>query len=274
MATEEEQNPCFTQSQLEAVADALGHTSEGLTGTEIQHTLRLAQIEDIDPQITKRHRLFNAFAASQNNLRHRRHILAFIRHAMKPERFLKDPERFEPLRVNLNQALLFAGLVITEAGELEKADQAQTLTDAQRRARDLRADLDMRGIHPDVLKFCRAELLADNYFHAVLEAVKSIMDKLRQRTGLTDDGNTLIDRALGGDLPMLAINGLKDESDKSEQRGFVNLVKGTFGMFRNTTAHAPRIRWNMKKEDAEDLFSLVSLIHRRIDGAHMPPRVP
>ena len=72
---------------------------------------------------------------------------------------------------------------------------------------------------------------------------------------------------------MLAINPLRSESEKSEQKGFAHLLKGTFGMFRNTTAHAARIHWSMAKEDAEDLFSLVSLIHRRLDSTHMPPRV-
>ena len=71
---------------------------------------------------------------------------------------------------------------------------------------------------------------------------------------------------------MLAINSLKSESERSEQKGFLNLVKGTYGMFRNTTAHDARIHWNVSKDDAEDLLSLVSLIHRRLDAATMPPR--
>jgi uncharacterized protein (TIGR02391 family) len=122
------------------------------------------------------------------------------------------------------------------------------------------------------LRFCREELLADNYFHAVLEAVKSVGEKIRDKTGLTDDGGTLIDRSLGGTPPMLAINTLLSESEISEQRGFANLVRGAFGMFRNPTAHAARITWDMSKEDAEDLSSVVSLIHRRLDKAVMPPR--
>ena len=148
------------------------------------------------------------------------------------------------------------------AGTLATVEQAYTLSEAERRAQELRADLTSRGVHPDLLRFCRQELLADNYFHAVLEAVKSISDKLRTRTGLTDDGATLVDRALAGDPPMLAINSLKTESERSEQKGFANLLRGTFGMFRNTTAHEVRIHWPMTKDDAEDLFSLVSLIHR------------
>ncbi len=264
---------CFSQAQLEAIAAALGDTTEGLTGSEIEHLLATCRIVDSDPNLTKRVRLFNAFVHNQNERQNRTHILAFIRKAMKPERFLRSPARFEPIRTRQNCALAFAGLAIDETGTLKEIEQAHTLSDAQRRAQELRADLVGRGVHSDVLKFCREELLSDDYFHAVLEAVKSVMDKLRCRTGLTDDGNTLIDRALTGIPPLLAINPLGTESERSEQKGFGNLVRGTFGMFRNTTAHEARIHWPMTKDDAEDLLSLVSLIHRRLDAAVMPPRV-
>src|SRR3546814_9789335 len=92
------------------------------------------------------------------------------------------------MRASLNMALSFAGLAVDETGELHAVDRAHTLTEAEHRAKELRADLQLRGVHPDVLAFCRAELIANNYFHAVLEAVKSIFDKLRLLTGLTDDG--------------------------------------------------------------------------------------
>ena len=265
--------PMFSQSQLEAIADALADTSSGLTGSEIAHMLKLCKMVDPNPTMTKRHRLHNAFVESQNSRQNRTAILEFIRQSMKPERYARTPDRFEPMRTNLNRALAFASLAVDAAGKLGGAQQAHTLADAEHRAQALRADLTKRGVHPDVLLFCRAELLADNYFHAVLEATKSIATKLRTRTGLTDDGGTLVDRALGGDMPMLAINSLKSESERSEQRGFANLLKGTFGMFRNTTAHEARILWTMDKADAEDLLSLASLIHRRLDTAVMPPRV-
>jgi uncharacterized protein (TIGR02391 family) len=266
------QSLTFTQAQLTAIADALGHTEEGLIGNEIAYLLATCNIKDTHPDLTKRYRVFNALANDQTTRGDRTGILAFIRHSMKPERFVRTPARFEPLRARLNQALLFAGLVVLESGELEKTEAVRTLSGANQRAQELRADLTSRGVHADVLKFCREELLADDYFHAVLEAVKSVADKLRVRTGLTDDGATLVERALTGSPPVLAINALKTESEQNEQRGFANLVRGAFGMFRNTTAHAPRIHWPMTKTDAEDLLSLVSLIHRRIDGSHMPSR--
>jgi hypothetical protein len=56
----------FTQMQLQAIADALGDTAAGLTGSEIHHLLMTCKIMDIDPPATKRHRLYNAFIAYQN----------------------------------------------------------------------------------------------------------------------------------------------------------------------------------------------------------------
>lgn len=262
----------FSQDQLEAIAGALGDTTDGLTGPEIQHLLASSKMNDPGP-ITKRIRIYNAFVESQNTKQNRTHVLEFIRLAMKPARYSRAPERFEPMRALLNRALAFAGLVVDEAGNLTSIEAAQTLPEAQRRARELRTDLEGRGVHPDVLKFCRAELLADNYFHAVQEAVKSVAEKMRTRTGLSDDGATLVDRALSGDLPLLAINPRNTASERSEQSGFANLVRGTFGMFRNPTAHEARIHWAMSKEDAEDLLTIVSLIHRRLDKAYMPPRI-
>jgi hypothetical protein len=35
-------------------------------------------------------------------------------------------------------------------------------------------------------------------------------------------------------------------------------------MFRNTTAHAPKIIWEINENDALDILSTISLIHRRL----------
>ncbi len=114
--------------------------------------------------------------------------------------------------------------------------------------------------------------MEDNCFHAVLEATKSIGVRLRERTGLEGDGAVLVDAAFGGNNPPLRINAFSTESQRSEQRGFVNLLKGMFGIFRNPTAHEPRVEWQMPEEDALDLFVLASYAHRRIDAATNPPQ--
>jgi uncharacterized protein (TIGR02391 family) len=257
----------FSESELRAVAQALGDTEAGLTNAEIDELLQLSGIPDEFGPGTKWKRIFVNLWNKQANDGHRKSSLAFIRKAMKPERYLRNPQRFSTMLASLNMALSFAGLEMNDAGDLRRVTRVHTITEAERRAKELRADLQARCVHPDVLDFCRAELVADNYFHAVLEAAKSIFDKLRRLTGLSEDGAQLVDKALGGCAPLLAINGLGTQSEQSEQSGFANLIKGIYGMFRNPTAHEPRVKWQMSKDDAEDLLSLASLIHRRLDSA-------
>ena len=263
-------NVTFTQAQLASIADALGHTEDGLMDSEIDHLLATCKIKDVNPDLSTRYRVFYALAHDQYTHGNRNGCLAFIRHAMRTERFVLAPRRFEPLRMRLNQAMRLAGVTVLESGALDRAEALPS--EATRRAQKLRASLTRRGVHADVLKCCREELLADGYFNAVQEAVKGVADKLRTRTGLTYNGIRLVDDALTGTPPILALNSLETEDEQHEQRGFANLVRGAFGMFRNATAHAARIHWPMTKSDAEDLLSLVSLLHRRVDAGHVRRR--
>lgn len=196
-----------------------------------------------------------------NNVAH------FIQVALDPVRFVGRHDEFEGLRHRLNEVLAFAGLHLGENGKLRPTAAANTLGEAQERAGRLRAELIRRKVHADVLQFCRAELLQENYFHAVLEATKSVAEKIRQRTGLTGDGAELADAAFKVSSPLLAINTLRTDTEQSEQKGFANLLRGTFGTFRNITAHGPKLTWPMSEEDALDLLSLVSYLHRRLDAA-------
>jgi uncharacterized protein (TIGR02391 family) len=114
-----------------------------------------------------------------------------------------------------------------------------------------------RNVHEDVLAFCGAELLQQNYFHAVFEAIKSVAAKIRCLSGLTGDGASLVQDAfaLGTDCsPILAVNPLVTETDKGEQRGFVNLLIGLFGTIRNPIAHNPKVEWDMDEQDALDIL--------------------
>ena len=149
--------------------------------------------------------------------------------------------------------------------------QRQTVRDLfgwKRRADDLRAELSRRNVHPDVLAFCRAELLQQNYFHAVLEASKSVADKLRRRANLTGDGSPLVDAACSlSSGPVIRFNSLSTEWERSEQTGIATLMKGLFSTFRNPAAHAPKVAWATSRSDALDMLTLASMLHRRLDEA-------
>jgi uncharacterized protein (TIGR02391 family) len=115
------------------------------------------------------------------------------------------------------------------------------------------------------------ELLQDNYFHCVLEATKSVAQKIRDKTGIEGDGATLVDQAFSIETALIALNTIQTESEQSEQKGFANLLKGIFGTFRNVLAHAPKISWAVNRIDAMDALTILSYIHRRLDEATVVP---
>ncbi len=254
---------------LESICKILGETNNGISGTEISKYLAETSIKDPQLNSTKWKRLYDALSTKQSEDRCSNNILAFIKYVLRPSRHIHRKEWFKNIRTELNYVLSFEGFELTESGDIRETDKVKTFSEAEERAQNLRKTLLDRKIHSDILTFCKAELLVDNYFHAVFEATKSIAEKIRIKTNLTADGSELVDQAFSykGKIPYLALNNLTTESHESEQKGFMNLLKGVFGTFRNTTAHAPKITWEVNEQDALDTLSMISLIHRKLDKA-------
>lgn len=257
--------PTIDGSVLEGISKVLGDTSNGLTGQEIGKFLQEVYIADVDPTNTKWKRLFNAFASFQNQKQLSNNILTFINKSMNPARFVGRRSQFEDTISELNKRLCFIGLELTDKGTFKRVAETRTISEAEQKANKLKTKLEQRNTHPTIFTYCKAELIADNYFHAVFEATKSIAEVIRRRTGLTEDGSELIDKAFSIKNPLITINDLSSETKESEHKGFANLIKGVFGMFRNTTAHSPKVIWEMSENDALDIFSTISLIHRRLN---------
>jgi uncharacterized protein (TIGR02391 family) len=120
-----------------------------------------------------------------------------------------------------------------------------------------------------VLRYCSQEVLEGDSFHAALEAAKSVPARLRSMSGLAVDGAALVDATLsfGQGVPKVAINALATKSDRDEQSGFAMLCKGLLGMFRNPTAHDPRISRPLGDDELLELLMVVSMVHRRLDRA-------
>ena len=258
--------PCFDAQHLEAACRVLADTDRGLTGLEIGYLLQDIKIEDVSPVETKWRRVFNALAQAQNKHQVGNHLIMFVTRALNPVKYVRNKEAFEWRRDELNVVLAFSGFFIREDGKVVRSDPASSLSDARARAGRMRSALEQRNVHAEVLKYCRAEVIQENYFHAVLEAVKGVAERVRQQSGLVSDGAELVTEAFSVKTPLLAINRLVTESEKSEQKGFTQLLIGLFGMVRNPTAHAPKIIWPMPEQDALDILTLVSLVHRKLDG--------
>jgi len=269
-----ERVPVFNSQHLEAIARVLADTGSGLTGSQIGHILANCRIPDTSPDMTKWKRLYNAFVEYQNARQIGNHVLMFINRAMNPVSYASSSGAFASRQSELNVVLAFSGMSVGDDGQVRRAPRASNLDDAMARADRLHATLATRKVHTDVLSFCRAELLQRNYFHAVFEAMKSIAAKIRSLSGLTSDGAELVQQAFGmagGKAPVLAINKMLTDTDRGEQRGFSNLLIGLFGTVRNPAAHNPKIEWDMSEQDALDILTTASLIHRKLDRAHRAP---
>ncbi len=256
----------FSSQHLEAACRVLADTERGLSGTQIERLLQEIKITDTSPGMTKWKRLFNALAGAQNHYQIGNHLIMFVNRAMNPVNYARDPATFAWRRGELNVVLAFSGFYVREDGKVGHADKATTLDAARARAGRLKAALESRVVHAEVLNYCRAELLDENYFHAVFEGTKGVAERIRLLSGLNGDGAELVNKAFAGQQPVLALGPLTTDSEKSEQKGFANLLIGLFGAVRNPLAHAPKTIWPMSEQDALDILTLISLIHRKLDG--------
>jgi uncharacterized protein (TIGR02391 family) len=255
---------------LRRICTIIGDTENGLTGREIARLLDDARIDD-PGEMTKKDRLYVALSNRQRKDGVSNAVLACIQLALSPARFLSSPESFDGWRHQVNEALSFAGLMVDESGKVTRlAKAASTLSEARARANRFKEALRDRNVHHLVIVGCASEIDDENYFHAVFETTKSLADRIRTMSGLSEDGVTLVDRALGrpsGGLPVLALNSLTTRTEQSEHDGYANMVRGLFGAFRNTTAHRPKVTWPISAQDALDMMTTASLLHRRLDNA-------
>jgi len=259
--------PPFPASVIEQVCRILG---DAVTGSEIPNLIapfNKTPESGGEQRNTKWKRLFNAVVTVQNRIQDGRPLINLVNQVMAPVRF-PSQGAFDTTRAEVNEKLLLAGFSVREDGKVIRAKAASTVAEAQMRADDLRAELTRRQVHPDVLRFCRAELLQQNYFHAVLEACKSVADKVRTLTGQQGDGSQLVDATCTlSSGPRIVFNSLGTDWERSEQTGLATLMKGLFSTFRNRTAHAPRVVWATSRADALDMLTLASMLHRRLDDA-------
>ena len=253
--------PSLPEGQIESLARLLGDCG---SGSDITRVLTHRGLIDHSEESTKWRRLYWVFLDVQNRDRCANRILDFIQAFLTPARFVGRNEKFEAHRQALNTVLAFSGLEYGSDGKFRKRQAAQTLSESERRVNTIHAKFQGRRIHPEVLKYCRAELMQDNYFHAVFEATKGLAQRIRDMVGIQADGTALVDRVFSIERPMLAMNTLQTETERSQHKGFAALLKGCFGAVRNPLAHEPKILWE-GEDDAADYLSLISLLHRKLD---------
>lgn len=255
--------PCLKRGQLEELAKRLG---EEVTGSILTLMLEQVHLKDQIELSTKWKRIYNAFVYYQNEKGCSNQIMNFIKLVMEPSRYIGKSEQYQAVLNDVSAILSFVGYEIRDDGKIYSCNLSEKLSDAEQRANNLKKKLEYRSVHQQIFKYCTPELLANNYFHAVFEANKGLFQRLRNSSGLSSDGISLIEQIFSNN-PILIINNYITQSEKDEHRGFCNILKGLCGMFRNTEAHEPKYSWEISEQDALEILGLISYCHRRLDNA-------
>lgn len=268
MASNEIKRPVIAAYYLEGICKVIADTSNGLTGGEIGKILGDCKIKDTDPLLTKWKRLYNAFADVQNKQQCSNAVYNFLYQAMHPSRYIGKHELFETRRHELNKQLSFVGYEVTTKATFREVKRTTTISEAEERASHFKFKLENRNVHSEIFRYCNAELLVENYFHSVFEAVKSIADRIRGMTGYHADGSALIDAVFSTANPQIRVNNITNDTERSEHLGLANMIKGLFGLIRNPTAHEPKMKFIILEDEALDILTTVSYVHKRLDKAY------
>ena len=234
-------------------------------GGEITKVLARLNIKDVLGEgNTKWRRLEQALGDSQQRTGSCCEVLNFIKHFVPPGKFARKPDEFETLLNSINVFLSFAGYEYLATGEIRRIEPVKTPNEAESRYSTVMSKLNGRNIHEQVLQYCRADLMQEDYFDAVFEASKGLMQRIREMSGVDADGTRLMQQVFHGRQPILAFNTLRTELEQGDQKGFATLLEGCIGAVRNRLAHEPKILWE-GADDAADYLTLISLLHRKLD---------
>lgn len=119
-------------------------------------------------------------------------------------------------------------------------------------------------LHPEIARASSSLYQDGHYANAVESSVKALNGLVRLRSGLEFDGTTLMERSFNPTNPVLKFNELLDQSDKDEQKGFMNLFSGAVSGLRNPRAHG------FIEDDPEralEFIAFVSLLAKLLDRA-------
>lgn len=98
---------------------------------------------------------------------------------------------------------------------------------------------------------------AELYTSAILESMHFLSNVLREKANLEGDGATLVGQALGGDTPRVRINKFETESERNEQKGYEQIIRGLYQAIRNPRSHD---HFQDKKDTADTIILFINYI--------------
>ncbi len=120
--------------------------------------------------------------------------------------------------------------------------------------------------HRDIER-ASGQLFRDGHYrNAALDAYIRVIEEVKRKSGIDDDGDSLMNQAFACDkrTPIIQFNTLQTEAERDEQRGFMFLFKGIVGL-RNSKAHSNTLFNDPSR--AHEYLALASLLLRVLEIA-------
>lgn len=258
----------FDVDDIEAISKAIGETMNGSQITTMFKSLGLKNFDSERPfTSTKWRRINESVIDCINFINSNKILLDIIEYAAKPSKWVTNLDDWGKFKREINSTLIFHEMELSNNGKIKPTKPPVSAKEANERLNSLVEKLNMLSVHDNVMKFAKSELLQDNFFHAILESSKGVLTRVREISELQDDGTKLIDKAFSRNHPLVLIKGnfLRTPSEISVYTGLANLLKAITSMYRNPTAHDPKLYDENSLQDAIDAFIVMSVAHRQLD---------
>ncbi|MBI5803452.1 TIGR02391 family protein [Candidatus Pacearchaeota archaeon] len=108
-------------------------------------------------------------------------------------------------------------------------------------------------IHPKIREVSEERFYKKDYSVAIEKSFKRIIKLVQERSGKTIDGTPLMETVFSQKNPILKFNELKSPSDINEQKGMMDLYRGSVECIRN-------VRFHEEIEEDEEIMTLHLLI--------------
>lgn len=253
-------NPTLTR----ALCKALVAGWEGISATEMHNAFAAAGITMIKDFVSKTDIAYHALMNEQQFAQSSGPLARFVSEALAPARFLKEPQKRQRIISDVDTILRTYKFSVTDEGHIVPALEGVIGADAL--TRRLKEKLVLRGTHAEALRFCEEELINQSMFHAVTEATKSLIERIRPAECALD-GEKLTQYVFGtrNNPGPRFINDFSSPADEAEHFGFIHLLNGIYGHLRNDHAHRARLGSEEKEQDFLDAMAMISYAHRVID---------
>ena len=127
-------------------------------------------------------------------------------------------------------------------------------------------------LHEKIVKSALGHFNDGNLRHAVLDSLLAVFGLIKDRTGLDEDGRVLVEKAFAPKNPILILSNLATESGRSDQAGFIEVLRGIYQGVRNPKSHS--LDHDFTQLEAAQYLVLASLLISRIEKATLSSSIP